>query len=271
MSTDEEPDRRDVLVCVKRTPAVGAQITLTEDRLAIDTRHLGFTMGPHEECAVEEAVRIAGRRRDAGGTARVTVLTVGPPEAAEQLRYAISMGADDGVLVEVPTEELDPESTAASILAGLRAAEGTRYDLLLFGTDSAVAGNAQVGIRVACALGLPMVTGIKGIEDDAAGDDPGLVLRRETPGGVEIYRVSLPAAVAVKEGINLPRYPTITGRMRARKAALRTVTGQQPLPGGLRTVALRRPREERPETVVLGSGAAAAPAVVEMLTRIGVV
>lgn len=268
MSTAEDPARRDVLVCVKRTPAVGAQIALTEDRLAIDTRHLGFTVGPHEECAVEEAVRIADRQRDAGGTARVAVLTVGPPEAAEQLRYAISMGADDGVLVEVPTEELGPEPTAASILAALRAAasEGTRYDLLLFGTDSAVAGNAQVGVRVACALGLAMVAGIKGLDVDGES----LALRRETPWGTEVYRMPLPAAVGVKEGINLPRYPTIKGRMRARRAALRTVPGET-WAGGLRTVALRRPREDRPDTVVLGTGAEAAPAVVDMLAGLGVV
>ena len=268
MSADGDPARMDVLVCVKRTPAVGAHIALTEDRLAIDTRHLGFTVGPHEECAVEEAVRIAEAHRGGGGAARVTVLTVGPPDAAEQLRYAVSMGADDGVLVEVPTEEMDPESTAASILAALRAAaaEGVRYDLLLFGTDSAVAGNAQVGVRVACALGLPMVVGIKGI----AVDGDRLALRRETPGGVEVHHVPLPAAVGVKEGINLPRYPTIKGRMRARRAALCTVPGET-APGGLRTVALRRPREDRPETVVLGTGAAAAPAVVEMLAGIGVV
>ena len=271
MSTTDDPGRRDVLVCVKRTPAVGTQISLTDDRLAIDTHHLGFTIGPHEECAVEEAVRIAERHRGAGGTAWVTVLTVGPPDAAEQLRYAISMGADEGVLVEVPTEDLDPEPTAASILAGVRAATGIAYELLLFGTDSAVAGNAQTGIRVACALGLPMVTGIKSLDDEADGaDGAGLVLRRETPDGVEVYRVPLPAAVAVKEGINLPRYPTIKGRMRARKAALRTVPGET-APGGLRTVALRRPREDRPKTVVLGTGAAAAPAVVEVLAELGVV
>ncbi|MBC3194218.1 electron transfer flavoprotein beta subunit/FixA family protein [Pseudonocardia sp. C8] len=267
MSTADDPARRDVLVCVKRTPAVGARITLTEDRMAIDTRHLGFTVGPHEECAVEAAVRIAEEHRAGGGTARVTVLTVGPPDAAEQLRYTLAMGADDGVLVEVPTEELAPEPTAASITAAVRAAAdgGTRYDLLLFGTDSAVAGNAQAGIRVARALGLPMVTGIKGMEIDGEG----VVLHRETPGGNEVYRVPLPAAVGVKEGINLPRYPTIKGRMRARKAELRTVPGRTE-PGGLRTVGLRCPREDRPETVVLGTGAAAVPAVVEKLTELGV-
>ncbi|MDN5915800.1 MAG: electron transfer flavoprotein beta subunit/FixA family protein [Pseudonocardia sp.] len=264
---------------MKRTPAVGARILLTEDRRGIDTRHLGFTMGPHEECAVEEAVRIAersasgtsidtDRRREEGSRASVTVLTVGPPEAAEQVRYALSMGADAGVLAEAPSEECDPEVTAASIVHVVRAmaAEGTVFDLILFGNDSAVAGHGQVGIRVGCALGLPVVGGIK--EIGVRGDR--LALRRHTATGAELYDVPLPAAVAVKEGINVPRYPTIKGRMRARKATLRTF-GWQPAPGGLRTVALRRPREDRPETVLLGTGAGAAPAVVDMLTGLGVV
>ena len=87
----------DVLVCVKRVPAVGSEILLTADATAIDTRHLGFTIGPHEECAVEEAVRIAERTGGAAG-----VLTVGPPETEEQLRYALSMGADHAVRVDAP-------------------------------------------------------------------------------------------------------------------------------------------------------------------------
>lgn len=257
-----------VLVCVKRTPAVGAQIQLTADRRDIDTRHLGFTMGPHEECAVEEAVRIASHQQEAGAASTVTALTVGPAEAAEQVRYAISMGADAGVLVEAGPDEPCPEATAASIVHAVRvmAAEGTRFDLILFGNDSAVAGHAQVGIRAAYALGLPIVGGIKGI--GVRGDR--LTLRRDTASGSELYDVGLPAAVAVKEGINVPRYPTIKGRMRARKATLRTVPGQ-PGGSGLRTVALRRPREDRPETVLLGTGAAAAPAVVEMLAGMGMV
>lgn len=258
----------DVLVCVKRTPAVGARIQLTADRLDIDTRHLGFTVGPHEECAVEEAVRIAAARRGDGTASRVTVLTVGPPDAVEQVRYAISMGADAGMLVEAASEELDPEATAASIVHAVEAmaAEGTRFDLVLFGNDSAVAGHGQVGIRVAWALGLPVVGGIKGI--DVRGDR--LTLRRDTASGSELYDVALPAAVAVKEGINLPRYPTITGRIRARKATVRTFPAV-PGRGGLRTVALRRPREDRPETVLLGTGAGAAPAVVEVLAGMGMV
>ena len=78
-----------VLVCVKRVPATGGQITLTADQRDIDVRYLGFTVSPHEECAVEEAVRIVESQ---GGTS--AVLTLGPESAADQLRDAMAMGID---------------------------------------------------------------------------------------------------------------------------------------------------------------------------------
>lgn len=248
----------DVLVCVKRVPAVGAEILLTPDARAIDTRHLGFTIGPHEECAVEEAVRIAERT---GGSAGA--LTVGPAEAEEQLRYAMSMGADHAVRVDAPACDPNPEATAAAITAPLRQAP---YDLVLFGTESADAGHGQVAVRVACALGWPVLGGVKGIDVDG----PRLVLRREVADGVEVHETTTPAAVAVSEGLNLPRYPTIKGRLRARKAPVHRI--EAPLRfGGLRTVRLRPPPDAGTETVVLGHGAAAAPAVVDVLEELGVV
>ncbi|GAA4846849.1 electron transfer flavoprotein subunit beta/FixA family protein [Saccharopolyspora rosea] len=254
-----------VLVCVKRVPATGAKIPLTEDGEDVDTRHLGFTIGPHEECAVEEAVRIVERF---GGSA--TVLTVGPPEADEQLRYAISMGADHGVLVETGPAETDPEATASAIVAAIRELEsdGQRFDLVMFGNESADAGNYQVGIRVAYALGLPVVGGIKGIEvDPEAGR---ATFRCPAGDGVEVYQAPLPSAVAVKEGLNLPRYPSIKGRLRAKKTQLRTVRPELEV-GGLRKVRLRPPPEAEKETVVLGHGAGAAGSVVDVLTELGVV
>lgn len=254
----------DVLVCVKRVPATGSKIPLTPDGSEVDTKHLGFTIGPHEECAVEEAARIVERT---GGTA--TVLTVGPPDAIEQLRYAISMGATDGILVETGEHELDPEATADATVAALRE-DGRHFDLVMFGNESADAGNYQVGIRVAHALGLPIVGQVKGIEfgsDDAAGT---ATVRREAASGVEICQVPLPAAVAVKEGLNLPRYPSIKGRLRAKKADIRVVTPELST-GGLRKVRLRPPPEAERETVVLGRGPEAAGPVVDMLTELGVV
>lgn len=255
----------EVLVCVKRVPATGAKIPLTEDGSDVDTRNLGFTIGPHEECAVEEAARIA---EQSGGSA--TVLTVGPDEADEQLRYAMSMGAQGGVLVRSESAEIDPEATASAITHAVRTleAEGRHFDLIMFGNESADAGHYQVGIRVACALGLPVVGGIKGIDLDT--DQGRATLRRETPDGVEVYESPLPAAVAVKEGINLPRYPTLKGRLRAKKAEVRAIEPET-VAGGLRKVRFRPPPEAERETVVLGHGGDAAGPVVDVLTDLGVV
>ncbi len=251
----------DVLVCIKRVPAVGAEIQLTADGTAVDTRHLGFTIGPHEECAVEEAVRIAGRT---GGSAGV--LTVGAPETEEQLRYAMSMGADHAVRVDARNDSAadgDPEATAAAITGAL--ADLPPYDLVLFGAASADAGHAQVGLRVACVLRRPVVGGVKGIE---LGPDH-VSLRREVGDGVEVHEAPLPAVVTVLEGLNLPRYPTIKGRLRAKKAPIRVLPAA-PAPGGLRTRRLRHRPMAHAETVVLGRGADAAPAVVDVLAEIGV-
>lgn len=255
----------DVLVCVKRVPATGSEVPLTADGTEVDTRHLGFTIGPHEECAVEEAVRIVERF---GGSA--TVLTVGPAESAEQLRYALSLGADHAVLVETEESEIDPQAAAAAITEAVRvlAAEGRHPDLVVFGNESADAGNYQVGIRVACALGLPIVGGVKGIELDPDGGRA--LLRREVPAGVEVYEVPLPSAVAVKEGLNLPRYPSIKGRLRAKKTPIRTIRPEL-VAGGLRKVRFRPPPEAERETVVLGRGPEAAGRVVDVLAELGVV
>lgn len=256
-----------VLVCIKRVPAPGARINLTDDEQEIDTRHLGFTMSPHDECAVEEAVRIVAEH---GGSS--TVLCLGPSEADEQVRQAISMGIDHGVLLPIDQTDWEPQATAAAIgdaIAAL-ADEGTTFDLVLFGNESPDAGNYQVGVRVAHRLGLPIVAGIKGIEFTGAGEGGERIrVRRQVADGFELYELPLPAAVAVKEGLNLPRYPAIKGRMRARKATVRTIDPEA-RPGGLRKVRLRQPREQKTETVVLGHGPEAAVAVVDLFEELGV-
>ena len=81
-----------ILVCVKRVPMTGGKIVLTDDERAISTRHLGFTVSPHEECGAEEAVRLV----EAHGGAS-TVLTLGPPEAEEQLRDMMAIGVDRAI------------------------------------------------------------------------------------------------------------------------------------------------------------------------------
>src|SRR2546422_8793423 len=100
-----------VLVCVKRVPETGARITLTPDEQAIDTTHLGFTISPHEECAVEEAIRLAAQH---GGA--TTVLTLGPAAAVEQLQNALAMGIEDAILLETDGGgDWGPGATGAAV------------------------------------------------------------------------------------------------------------------------------------------------------------
>lgn len=250
-----------ILVCVKRVPAPGARIVLTDDGQSIDTRLLSFTISPHEECAVEEGVRLAEAHDGS-----VTVLTLGPPEAEEQVRSSLAVGADAGVVLVTDGSDWDPISTAAAISSAIADLEGDGpFDLILFGNESADSGGYQVGIRVAHTLGRPVVSGIKGIE---AGDGR-YRLRRDTATGSEIYEVPSPAVVGVKEGINLPRYPTLKGRLNAKKAEVRNVEAEA-VGSGQRMVRLVSPPQEESTTVVLGEGAAAAASVVDLLNELEV-
>jgi electron transfer flavoprotein beta subunit len=253
-----------VLVCVKRVPLTGGRIVLTEDEKAIETRHLGFTISPHEECGVEEAVRLV---EDHGG--EVVVLTLGPPEAEEQLRDMLAVGADRGVLLTGDmSEEWDPQATTGAILAAIeadRAASGEDFDLIIFGNESADAGNFQVGIRVAHALGRPVVTGLKGLSIE----DGQVRCEQEVTGGRDVYLVALPAVVTVLEGINLPRYPSVPAKLRARQKPVETSTPERP-ESRLQMLRLVLPPGQGKRADVLGSGPEAAPAVVEMMREIGV-
>jgi electron transfer flavoprotein beta subunit len=240
-----------VLVCVKRVPETGARITLTPDAQAIDTALLGFTISPHEECAVEEALRIVDQH---GGA--TTVLTLGPAVAVEQLQNAMAMGIGDAVLLETDGGDWNAEATAAAIADAVR---GRSFDLLLFGNEAADTGDYQVGVRVAHALGLPCVTGIKGIEVA----DRTLTARREAGGGWEIFELPLPAVVSVKEGINLPRYASIQGRLRAKKATIERIAPER-RPSALETVRLVVPPEQETHVEILGSGAEAARVLREL-------
>jgi electron transfer flavoprotein beta subunit len=249
-----------VLVCVKRVPETGARISLTPDAQAIDTTLLGFTISPHEECAVEEALRITEQH---GGT--TTVLTLGPPGAAEQLQNALAMGIGAAVLLETDGHDWNAEATAAALAEAIRARPET-FDLLLFGNEAADTGDYQVGVRVAHALGLPCVTGIKGITIE----DGRLTARREAGGGWEVFELPLPAVVTVKEGINLPRYPSLPGRLRAKKTPIERIE-PQPRASGLETIRLVVPPERQSHVEILGGGADAASRVVEVLRDLGVI
>jgi electron transfer flavoprotein beta subunit len=251
-----------ILVCVKRVPVTGGTISLTVDQQDIDTRYLGFTISPHEECAVEEAVRLVEAQ---GGSS--TVLTLGAAAGEEELRDALAIGIERAILLETGVSDWDPMATAAAIVEAVRSDETAAqpFDLLLFGNEAADSGDYQVAVRVAAALGLPCVNGIKALE---IRDGRAIARREAAGGGWEVYDVPLPAVVAVKEGINLPRYPSVPGRLRARKKEIQRIV---PVlrPAGPEKIRLRLPEERRTAADVLGTGPEAAPQVVALFERLG--
>lgn len=251
-----------VLVCIKRVPAVAGRITLTDDERAIDARYLGFTIGPHEECAVEEAIRLVE-----AGEGESVALTLGPPEALEQLRDAMAMGVSRAIHLLTDGADWDPEATAAAIVEAVREDEAATgpFDLVLLGNEAADSGGYQVAIRIGHALGRPVLTGLKGLSVT-----DGVVRgERAVPGGRDVYEVPLPAVAAVLEGLNLPRYPSVPGRLRAKSKPVAASAPVKPAEH-LQLVRLIVPPSADKQATVLGDGSAAASAAVDLFDRIGV-
>jgi electron transfer flavoprotein beta subunit len=251
-----------VLVCVKRVPDSSSEVVLTEDAQAVDGRFAGFTMSPHEECAVELAVQITGAT-----DGEATVLTLGDDDAVEQLRSALAVGCHAATLVSAEAATFGPADVAREIAAVVRGheADGRAHDLVLLGNDAADSGDFQVGIRLGYELGRPVVNGAKVVSVD----DGQVTARVEGPDGVETYLVPLPAVVTIREGGVEPRYPSVPGRMKAKKVQVEERTPSAE-PSGAKRVKLLLPPPVPSNVQVLGTGAAAAPAVVDRFEELGV-
>ena len=256
----------DILVCIKRVPDIAGSVTLDDTGTGIDDSGLGHTMSSHEECAVELAI---GTASATGGT--VTVLTVGPAEAVEQLRAAVAVGANDGILIETAEPDAFAPEDIAQVIGDVvrdRAEAGQTFDLVLLGNDAADTGDFQVGIRLAYDLGYPVLTNIQSFTPADGAD--GLEARGIGPAGTEVFSLDLPAVIAVQEGGVDPRYPSITGRMKAKKAPI--VEYDAPVPGtGNPRIRLELPEVEQSSVTILGEGPEAAPALVDVLEEIGVI
>ena len=251
-----------VLVCVKRVPESSSEIVLREDAQGIDGRYAGFTMSSHEECAVELAVRVTGAT---GGEA--AVLTLGDADAVEQLRSALAVGCTAATHVVADPQAFGPADVAREIAAVVRdhEAAGRPHELVLLGNDAADSGDFQVGIRLAYELGRPVVNGaaVVTVEDGA------VVAEVDGPDGHETYRVPLPAVVTVLEGGVEPRYPSVPGRMKAKKVEIEQ-RGPAAEPTGPKRVKLTLPPPQPSHVQILGKGPEAAPAVVDLFERLGV-
>jgi electron transfer flavoprotein beta subunit len=252
----------DVLVCVKRVVDSTGKVTLTDDGQSIDGRYAGYTLSRHEECAIELAVRAASA---SGGSS--TVVTLGDEDAEEQLRTALAVGVEAATHIVADSSRFGPADVAAELAAVVRdhAAAGRSYGLVLLGNDAADSGDFQVGIRLAYELGWPVVNGANTAEIK----DDRVIAVVNGPDGHETYDVPLPAVVTVLEGGVEPKYPSVPGRMKAKRVAIEQREPRGDLVGPAR-VRLRLPEPPPSQVQILGTGAAAAPAVVDLLETLGV-
>ena len=251
-----------VLVCVKRVVDSSSEVVLTADGQGVDGRYAGFTMSAHEECAVELAVQIAAA--DGQGA---SVMTLGDADAVEQLRAALAVGCTAATHVVADPQTFGPADVAREIAAVVKdsRASGGGHDLVLLGNDAADSGDFQVGIRLAYELGWPVVNGVANVTVE----DGVVTASGAGPDGHETYRVPLPAVVTVLEGGVAPRYPTVPGRMKAKKVP---IDERQPTsaPAGPGRVKLLLPPPAPSSVQVLGKGPEAAPAVVDLFEQLGV-
>lgn len=255
----------DVLVCVKRVPDTSGEVVLTPDGGGVDGRYAGYTMSSHEECAVEIAVTVAAAT---GGS--VTALTLGDEDSVEQLRAALAVGAHEAVRIDAAADDYGPADVAAAIAGVVRTreGEGRPFDLVLVGNDAADTGDHQVGIRLAHLLDRPVVAGAQNAAVAVSGDR--LDVRSAVSGPTEVFEVPLPAVLTVWEGGVEPRYPNISGRMKAKKARVE-VLEPSVAPQGSGRLGLRVLPPPANDVEVLGEGKAAAPRLVHVLRELGVV
>ncbi len=248
----------DVLVCVKRVVDSSGEVVLTDDGQSVDGRFAGFTVSNHEECAVELAVQVATATE---GTA--SVMTLGDADAVEQLRAALAVGCTAATHIEADATVFGPADVAREIATVVR--DHGSHDLVLLGNDAADTGDFQVGIRLAYELGWPVVNGAANVDVE----DGAVIARVAGPDGHETYRVPLPAVVTVLEGGVEPRYPSVPGRMKAKKVAIeqRSPSGE---PAGAKRVRLLLPPPQPSDVQILGKGPEAASAVVDLFERLGV-
>jgi electron transfer flavoprotein beta subunit len=205
-----------IFVCIKQVPDTEAKIKLKADASGIDSLGIKWVMNPYDEIAVEEALKL----KEAGKATNVTVVTLGPKaRCVDALRTALAMGADDAVLIDAP-EDLDPSATAKALAAAIKA-EGGEFKIILTGKLAIDDNASSVSQMIAEALSIPHATVISKLE---AGDG-NVTVEREVEGGTrEIVQLTGPAVVAANKGLNMPRYASLPGIMKAKKKPIKELT-----------------------------------------------
>jgi electron transfer flavoprotein beta subunit len=201
-----------ILVPIKRVIDTEVRVKVRSDGRGVITDGMNWVVNPFDEIAVEESLRIKEKQGGDAGS-EVVVVSVGPNDAAQQIRSALAMGADRGVLVEGADEDLDA-GAVAQVLA--KVVEREKPDLVVMGKQAPDGDANQVGQMLAELLGWPMATFASKVELQGAPASAARVTR-EVDGGLETIEVDLPAVITADLRLNEPRYASLPGIMKAKK------------------------------------------------------
>lgn len=199
-----------IIVCIKQVPET-TDIKIDPQTNTLIREGTSAIINPYDMYAIEEAVRIKEKMG-----ARVTVLTMGPPQAEAALREAISLGCDEGILIsDKAFAGSDTWATSYTLAKGI--SKMGKFNLIICGKQAMDGDTAQVGPGIAVQLDIPQVTYVKKIEKIG---EKTIIVERMTEEGYEIIEAPIPCVFTVVKEINEPRLPSLKGKMRAKKAEL---------------------------------------------------
>lgn len=201
-------------VLLKQVPDTETRIKIGADGTSFDRDGINFIVNPYDEFALEEALQI--NERSGGG--EVVLISLGSAKAEEALRTGLAMGAERAVLISDEGLAFGDTMTTAKALAA--AAKAENFELILAGFKAIDTEAAAVGPAVAELLGWPSVSGVVKVEVSGSTAK----VQRQVEGGVEVVDVQLPAVLTAQKGLNTPRYPALTGIMKAKKKEVKQVT-----------------------------------------------
>jgi electron transfer flavoprotein beta subunit len=241
-----------IAVCIKRVPDMETRFKIAASGTAVDEAGLKYDMSDFDGYAVETALQLNEKQ----GPGETVVISLGPDVVQEQLRKALSMGADRAVQLKADRVPADGLAIARALAAELKSGG---YDLMLFGRQAVDSANATVGPMTAELLGLPCATAVSTLEI-ANGR---ATARRDLEGAAEIVEFPLPAVVSVDEGMPRARYPSLKGIMAAKKKPLEVKPAQ--LGDEHITIEKMELPPERAAGRIVGEGPAAVPELVRLL------
>lgn len=206
-----------IIVCIKQVPET-TDVRINPETNTLMREGVKAIINPFDMYAIEEAVRLKERF---GG--KISVISMGPPQADQALREAISMGADEGYLVCDRAFAGSDTWATSYTLAGAIKKLGA-FDLIICGKQASDGDTAQVGPGISTHLNIPQVTYVKKVEEAT---DKSMRLERMLEEGYEIIETPLPALLTVVKEINEPRIPSLKGLMRAKSAKITILTQKE--------------------------------------------